>query len=100
MIGINNNYPQAGQAGTKSNVVTPKAILAWDRQSGGWLLEAVHPGSSVAEVKANTGFDLPTASSFRMTTPPTEKELTILRTAVREKLKRIYPDFAEKKIQK
>ena len=85
--------------GGPTKVVTPKAILAWDRQSGGWLLEAVHPGSSVEEVKANTGFDLRTASSFRMTPPPTEKELSTLRTSVREKLKRIYPDFADKKIQ-
>jgi hypothetical protein len=35
-----------------------------------------------------------------MPPPPTGKELTILWTAVREKLKRIHPDFAEKKIQK
>jgi len=63
-------------------------------------LESVHPGSSAEEVKENTGFDLRMASSFRLTPPPTEKELTILRTAVREKLMRIYPEFAEKNIRK
>jgi len=42
---------------------------------------------------------LKTAGSFRMTPPPTELELSTLRTAVREKVRRIYPEFAEKKIQ-
>jgi glutaconate CoA-transferase subunit B len=85
--------------GGPAKVVTPKALLGWDRQDGRWLLEAVHPGSSVEEVRENTGFDLKTASSFRMTPPPTELELSTLRTAVREKVKRIYPEFAEKKIR-
>ena len=86
--------------GGPTKVVTPKALLAWDRQTRRWLLESVHPGSSAEEVKENTGFDLRMASSFRLTPPPTEKELTILRTAVREKLMRIYPEFAEKNIRK
>ena len=80
-------------------VITSKVALVWDRQEGRWLLESVHPGSSAEEVRENTGFELKAASSFRMTPPPTEKELSTLRTVVREKLRRIYPDFAEKKIQ-
>jgi glutaconate CoA-transferase subunit B len=80
-------------------VVTPKAVMAWDRANKGWLLEAVHPGSSVEEVKENTGFSLNISSSFRVTPPPTERELSVLRTVVRDKMKRIYPDFAEKKIR-
>jgi glutaconate CoA-transferase subunit B len=85
--------------GGPTKVVTPKALLAWDRQDGRWLLESVHPGSSVEEVKENTGFELGMLSSLTMTPPPTEKELSTLRTVVREKLKRVYPDFAEKKIK-
>jgi hypothetical protein len=38
-------------------------------------------------------------SSLAKTPPPTEKELSTLRTVVREKLRRVYPDFAEKKIR-
>jgi glutaconate CoA-transferase subunit B len=84
--------------GGPTKVVTPKALLAWDRQDGKWLLESVHPGSSVKEVKENTGFELGMLGSLTMTPPPTEKELSTLRTVVREKLRRVYPDFAEKKI--
>jgi glutaconate CoA-transferase subunit B len=81
-------------------VITPKAVLAWDRSKESWLLEGVHPGSSVEEVKENTGFELMMSNSYKMTPPPTEKELSTLRTVVREKLRKIYPEFAEKKIQK
>jgi glutaconate CoA-transferase subunit B len=85
--------------GGPTMVVTPKAVLSWDRPNGAWSLEAVHPGCSVEEVKENTGFPLKVSASFRTTPPPTEKELSTLRTVVREKLRRIYPDFAEKKIR-
>jgi glutaconate CoA-transferase, subunit B len=85
--------------GGPAKVVTPKAVLVWDRSKESWLLEGVHPGSSVEEVKENTGFDLRMSSSYKMTPPPTEKELSTLRTVVREKLRKIYPDFAEKKIK-
>ncbi len=80
-------------------VVTPKAVMSWNRTNREWVLEAVHPGSSVEEVKENTGFNLNISSSFQTTSPPTERELSTLRTTVREKVKRIYPDFAEKKIR-
>jgi glutaconate CoA-transferase subunit B len=86
--------------GGPAKVITPKAVLAWDRSKESWLLEGVHPGSSVEEVKENTGFDLRMSSSYKMTPPPTGKELFTLRTVVREKLRKIYPEFAEKKIQK
>jgi glutaconate CoA-transferase subunit B len=79
--------------------VTPKAILAWDRQAGEWMLEAVHPGSSSEEVKENTGFPLKISPSFKMTPLPTDRELFTLRTVVWEKLKHIYPAFAQEKIR-
>jgi len=80
-------------------VVTPKAILGWDRQAGEWMLEAFHPGSSLEEVKENTGFPIKNSPSIKMTPLPTEQELFILRTVVREKLKHDYPAFAQEKIR-
>jgi hypothetical protein len=64
-----------------------------------WTLTAVHPGTSIADVEENTGFPLRRADVFISTPPPTERELMVLRTTVREKLRRIYPDFAENKIR-
>ena len=80
-------------------VVTPKAILSWDREAGEWVLDAVNPGSTVEDVQANTGFSLRVSPGVRMTPPPTEQELLVLRTIVRPKLERIYPEFAWTKIR-
>jgi glutaconate CoA-transferase subunit B len=80
-------------------VVTPKAILAWDRQAGEWMLESVHPRFSLKEVKENTGFVLRNSPSFKVTPLPTERELSALRTVVREKLMRIYPTFTKEKVR-
>jgi len=85
--------------GGPTMVVTPKAVMAWDGIGGGWVLQTVHPGSCVEEVQENTGFPLKVSGSFRMTPAPSEQELSLLRTVVRDKMKRIYPDFAEKKIR-
>jgi glutaconate CoA-transferase subunit B len=79
-------------------LVTPKAVLAWDRKEKHWVLESVHPGSSLQDVQENTGFELPPSPSFHPTPPPTEQELATLRRVVREKVRHIYRDFAEKKI--
>jgi glutaconate CoA-transferase, subunit B len=43
---------------------------------------SLHPGVSLEEGQANTGFPLLCAESLAVTEPPTEKELTILRTEV------------------
>ncbi len=80
-------------------VVTPKAILSWDKGAGEWVLDAVNPGCTVEDVQANTGFSLRVAPGMRRTPPPTEQELSVLRTVVRPKLDRIYPEFAWSEIQ-
>ncbi len=80
-------------------VVTPKAVLSWDRGAREWMLDAVNPGSTVEDVQANTAFRLRVSPGLRMTPPPTEQELSILRTIVRPKLERIYPEFARTKIR-
>ena len=59
-------------------VVTDIGILAPD-ETGELILTALHPGRTVDEAKANTGWDLKTASVVRTTDPVTEKELSILR---------------------
>ncbi|HKA55878.1 MAG TPA: CoA-transferase [Candidatus Binatia bacterium] len=79
-------------------LVTPKAVLAWDRAAGEWVLDRVQPGSSLEDVRQNTGFELRVSPSVRMTSPPTAEELHTLRTVVKEKLARSYPDFVREKI--
>jgi len=60
-------------------VVTDIGILEPD-ENGEMILTALHPGRTVEEAKANTGWELKVAERLRTTEPPTEKELRILRT--------------------
>jgi glutaconate CoA-transferase subunit B len=89
-----NVYREGGPA----LLVTPKAVLAWDKAAGEWVLDRVQPGSSVEEVRQNTGFELRVSPSVAVMPSPTTQELHVLRTVVKEKLARSYPDFVREKI--
>ncbi|MBM4258730.1 MAG: CoA synthetase [Deltaproteobacteria bacterium] len=89
-----NVYREGGPA----LAVTPKAVLAWDRAVGEWVLDKFQPGSSVEEVKDNTGFALSVSPTIQRNQEPTTAELQTLRTIVREKMARSYPEFVREKI--
>lgn len=89
-----NVYREGGPA----LLVTPKAVLAWDKAAGEWVLDRFQPGSSVEDVRHNTGFALRMSPSVHMMPAPTAEELHVLRTVVRKKLERSYPDFVREKI--
>jgi glutaconate CoA-transferase, subunit B len=59
-------------------VVTDIGMLEPD-ETGEMILTALHPGKTVEEAKANTGWDLKAASQVKVTEPVTKKELKILR---------------------
>ena len=65
--------------GGVSRVVTTLGILGFDAESGRMRIEATHPGVSVADIKANTGFELLEAPRIETTEPPSEDELAMLR---------------------
>ncbi len=55
------------------------AVMSFDDESGLMRLESLHPGVTLAEVEANTGFDLPAAEDVGETQPPTEEEIALIR---------------------
>ena len=59
-------------------VVTDIGMLEPD-ENGEMILSALHPGKTVEEAKANTGWDLKIAAQIRITEPVTKRELKILR---------------------
>jgi glutaconate CoA-transferase subunit B len=59
-------------------VVTDIGILEPDK-TGEMILTALHPGKTIEEAKANTGWDLRSAEQVKTTEPVTELELRILR---------------------
>lgn len=59
-------------------VITDKGLLRFD-ETGEMVLFSLHPGVSLEEVRANTGWDLRVAPDLGVTEEPTDEELRILR---------------------
>ncbi len=69
-VGVCGGGPQA--------VVTNLGILTPDAD-GEMMLTSLHPGVTVEQVQANTGWPLKVAADLQVTQAPTEEELRILR---------------------
>jgi glutaconate CoA-transferase, subunit B len=61
-----------------SSVITTLGVLRFSRD-GEAFLSSVHPGVSVEEILANTGWTLRVADELVETKPPTEAELNVMR---------------------
>jgi len=66
------------RGGGPQAVVTDLGIME-PGESGELILTALHPGCTVDQAKANTGWELKAAPELRLTDAPTEAELRILR---------------------
>jgi len=75
-------------------LVTGKCVMAFD--AGRFTLQSVHPGVTVEDVKANTGFDFDAPETVPETPAPSEQELALLRTRIGPNIAKTYPDFAQK----
>lgn len=64
--------------GGPAAVITTLAVLRFD-EAGEMYLASVHPGRTVAEVQAHTGWDLALAEDVSQTPPPTPEELSLVR---------------------
>ena len=60
-------------------VVTDLGVLGFDERSKRMKLVALHPGITAEQVQQNTGFELLREPDLRVTDPPTENELGVLR---------------------
>jgi len=63
-------------------VITQLGIMGFDEKTKRMTLLSVHPGVTIEQVKANTGFELMIPDEVGVTEPPTEEELKILRTEI------------------
>jgi glutaconate CoA-transferase subunit B len=65
--------------GGPSAAITTLAVLRFRPDTREAYLDSFHPGTSIAEVQASTGWDLLTGDAVRQTPPPTADELRIIR---------------------
>ena len=63
-------------------VVTPLAIMDFNTPDRRMRLRSVHPGHSVEEVQAQTGFTLAVDGTVPTTTEPTREEIRIIREEI------------------
>jgi glutaconate CoA-transferase, subunit B len=61
-------------------VITDLGVLEPDPETKLLVLTALHPGVTVEQVRAETGWTIEVADDLGETTPPTERELTTLRS--------------------
>lgn len=73
-------------AGGMFRVVTDLGILGFDSDTRAMMVIALHPGVTAADIKANTGFDLPVPADVETTQAPEPNELAILRELDPEQL--------------
>jgi len=85
--------PGVYRLGGLSAVVTDLAVLEFRRELGRLELGSIHPGVTLEEVRACTGFPLAAPDPLPVTAAPEPDELTLLRTTVRERLETVYPEF-------
>ena len=65
-----------------TRVITDLGVLEPDPEAKELVLTAVHAGVTVEEVRAQTGWELQVSAELAVTPPPTEAELTALRSMV------------------
>src|SRR5205085_3474414 len=63
-------------------VVTDLAVLGYHDETKRMTVLSLHPGVSLEQVRANTGFELGVREPLQTTPPPSAQELCILREEV------------------
>jgi glutaconate CoA-transferase subunit B len=85
--------PGVFRRGTAQALVTGRCIFRFDPARARFSLASVHPGESVATIRAETGFDFDAEESVPVTPDPTPAELALLRGTVCDEMLETYPDF-------
>jgi len=75
-------------------LITNRCLFAFDRARARFSLASVHPGHSVEEVRANTGFDFDLPDDVPVTPAPSAETLRLMRETVAPALAPTYPKFA------
>jgi glutaconate CoA-transferase, subunit B len=75
-------------------LVTGRCAFRFDRERGRFRLHSVHPGHTVDEVLANTGFEFDLPDAVTETPSPSPETLALIRGPVGAAIAETYPRFA------
>ncbi len=86
--------PGTYRPGGPWKLLTGLGLFAFDRQRRRFVLESVHPGRSVEEIRDNTGFEVEVPPRVGFTPAPDGDTLALLRGRIRGEISETYPRFA------
>lgn len=75
-------------------LITGRCVFAFDRKRSRFRLTSIHPGHTLAEIRAQTGFEFDTSSELAETPAPDSETLALIRGPVGEAVGKVYPAFA------
>ena len=88
--------PGVERRGGPQALLTGKALFVWQQDKRRFRLQSVHPGSSLDDVRENTGFDFDFSIEEKSTEIPSENDLAMLRGPVAKEIAVNYPEFASR----
>ncbi len=89
-----NVYRRGGPYALVSNL----CVFAYDRSRHRFRLDSLHPGTTLDEVRDNTGFDFDCPDDPTTTPPPEPERLALIRGRIAGELAETYPEFASRRL--
>ena len=86
--------PGVHRPGGPIALMTNLCLFRWQRDAGRFLLESLHPGHTLEEVRDQTGFDFDAPATVPTTCTPDAQRLALLRGPVAQAIADVYPGFA------
>jgi glutaconate CoA-transferase subunit B len=75
-------------------MLTSLCLFDFDKARRRFVLQSVHPGHTVEEVRDHTGFDFDAPAEVPQTVQPDATALALIRGRIREEIGETYPKFA------
>lgn len=86
--------PGVHRPGGPVALITNLCLFRWQKESGRFLLQSLHPGHTLEEVRDQTGFDFDVPAVLPTTPSPDAGRLALLRGPVAAQIAEVYPAFA------
>lgn len=88
--------PEVYRPGGPYALVTSRCVFGFDKQRARFTLQSLHPGVTVAEIVASTGFGFDQPAHVPETPAPDTAILGLLRGEIARSVADTYPEFARK----
>ena len=86
--------PGVERRGGPQALLTGKALFSWQKDKHRFRLDSVHPGTTLAQIRDQTGFEFDASDEIPETPAPSKAELEKIRTDVKPEIAANYPEFA------